>query len=46
MKKTNLLIAIVVILLVSGCFKINKEKNKEMNEMSYFTKDTKVVDHK
>lgn len=44
MKKINLFIFVVVIILVSGCSKIEKQENKEMNDMSYFTNDTKVMD--
>lgn len=44
MKKINLFIFVVVIIFVSGCSKINKEDNKEMNDMSYFSEYSKVVD--
>lgn len=42
MKKTILFI-IAIMLLLTGCSKLNKKK-QEMNDMSYFTKDTKVID--
>lgn len=44
MKKINLFIFVVVIILVSGCSKINKEDNKEMNDMGYFSEYSKVID--
>ena len=44
MKNINLFIFVVVIILVSGCSKIEKQGNKEMNDMSYFSRDTKVMD--
>lgn len=43
MKKTILLI-IAVMLLLTGCSKAKTFKKQEMNDMSYFTKDTKVMD--
>lgn len=44
MKKINLFIFVVVIILVSGCSKIKRQENKDMNDIGYFSKDTKVVD--
>lgn len=44
MKKLNLFIVIVVLLLVAGCFKVTKKEKQGMNNMHYFTKDTKVMD--
>ena len=43
MKKTIIFI-ITVMLLLTGCSKINEKDKQEMNDMSYFTKDTKVMD--
>ena len=43
MKKT-IIVIIAVMLLLTGCSNINKKEKQEMNDMSYFTKDTKVVD--
>lgn len=43
MKKTIIFI-ITVMLLLTGCSNINKKEKQEMNDMSYFTKDTKVID--
>lgn len=44
MKKINLFIFVVVIIFVSGCSKIKKQENKEMNDMSYFSEYSKVMD--
>lgn len=43
MKRTILLI-IAVMLLLTGCSKTKTLEKQEMNDMSYFTKDTKVMD--
>lgn len=44
MKKITLFVVIIITLLVTGCSKEIKKEKQEMNDMSYFTKDTKVVD--
>lgn len=44
MNKINLFIVTVVILLVLGYYKINKEGNKVMNDMTCFSKYSKVMD--
>lgn len=44
MKRITLFVVIIIALLITGCSKEMEKEKQEMNDMSYFTKDTKVVD--
>lgn len=44
MKRITLFVVIIIALLITGCSKEMEKEKQEMNDMSYFTKATKVVD--
>lgn len=44
MKRITLFVVIIIALLITGCSKEMEKEKQEMNDMSHFTKDTKVVD--
>lgn len=44
MKKSKILILVLVMIILTGCFKEKSETDLKMNNMGYFTKNTKVVD--